>query len=64
MKFSLRISKAHLRVASAVFSNFVVLWLGAVFATRDIFALTTNILLAIVSLYLAIKSEEILQNYD
>ena len=64
MKFSFKITKAHLRVSSAVFSNFVVLWLGAVFATRDIFALTTNILLAIVSLWLSIKSEEILQKYD
>lgn len=64
MKFSLRLTKAQMRVSSAIFSNLVVLWMGAVFATRDIFALTTNILLAIASLYLAIKSEELLQNYD
>lgn len=54
-------SKAQLRVASAIFTNFVVLWLGSMLVTRDVTLLTIDFILAILSWYLAVKIEENLE---
>ena len=58
MRLYLTISIAELKVISAVFSNLVVVWLVVIFATHDPFVLTRDILAGILSLYLAVKSEE------
>lgn len=58
MRFDLHLTRAKLKVFSAIFSNFVVVWLAAMLGTRDPFVLTLNFLFAIVSLDLAIKAEE------
>lgn len=64
MEFSLEPTKAQLKVFSAICSNFVVVWLVALLGTRDPFVLTANVILAIVSWKLAIKSEKLLDEYD
>ncbi len=61
MKFSFEVRQSHLKVFSSVCSNFVVFWLAGLFATSDFLALTMNILLAMLSWYLAIKAEDILE---
>lgn len=58
MKFRINLSRAHLKVLSAVFSNFVAVWVVAMFGTRDTLALTGNFIGAIVSLSLAIIFEQ------
>ena len=57
-------TEAQLKVISAVSANFVVVWLVAMLGTADVLALTINLILAIVSWYLAIKAEETLKKYD
>ena len=59
MNFSFK--RAHLRVASAVFANLSVVWLVAIFGTRNVFTLTVNIIYATLCLYLASKIEELLE---
>ncbi len=58
-----KITKPQLQIASAVCSNFVVAWLGAMLLTRDPVALTMNFVAAIVSWKAAIRAEEILEDY-
>lgn len=60
MNLELNFSHAHLKVLSAVLSNFVVVWLVAVFATRDPLSLTVNLIFATLSWYCAAKIEEAL----
>lgn len=55
-------SRARLKVASAIFSDFVVFWLGNILINRNILVLTGDIALAIFSYYLAVKIEELLEN--
>ncbi|OGH18581.1 MAG: hypothetical protein A2868_02345 [Candidatus Levybacteria bacterium RIFCSPHIGHO2_01_FULL_40_15b] len=57
----LNLSRAQLRVLSNVFGNFVVVWIVAMFGTRNILVLTANFVLAIISWRLAVKVEEILE---
>jgi len=64
MKFSFTLRRSQLRVFSEVSSNFVVVWIIAAFAAKDIFALTIDIVFAILSWYLGIKAEEVLEEYD
>ncbi|MEK7617415.1 MAG: hypothetical protein AAB414_05175 [Patescibacteria group bacterium] len=52
-------TKSQLKVLSAVASNFVVIWVIAVFATRDALTLTGNFISAIVGWYIASKAEEL-----
>lgn len=59
----LAFTRPQLRVYSAVLCNLSVVWIAAIFATRDLATLTANIVNAIVSLYLAIKIEEVLVKY-
>lgn len=51
--------KSQLRVLSAVSSNFVVIWIIALLATRDFLTLTANLVCAIVGWYIASKAEEL-----
>lgn len=65
MEFSYAFSKAQLKVFSAVCSNFVVVWLVAMLGTNDIFVLTADIFLAILSWKAGIFCENLLEeNYD
>lgn len=63
MNVSFEITRAQLRVASAICSNLAVIWLVAGFATNDLFVLTRDIFTAIVFVYLATKIEEQLDEY-
>ena len=60
----LHVTKAQLRIASAVCSNFIVLWLSAMLVTNNQLTLTMNFVAAIVSWKAAIWAEELLENYD
>ena len=62
MKFPFAATRPQLRVVSAICANFVVVWLVAILATRDMLVLTRDIVLAILFWYLAIKAEERLEN--
>lgn len=57
-------SRAQLKVLSAIFSNFAVVWIVALFTTRDPVLLTINVMLAIVSWHLAVKAELLIEVYD
>src|SRR3989344_2982014 len=60
---SLEIPRSWLRVASAVASNFVVFWLAGVLSARELLVLVGNVGGVMVSLYLAIKVESILDEH-
>lgn len=64
MKFYFTPRRSQLKVFSAICSNLVVFWLVATLATKDILALTTDIAFAILTWYLAVKAEEVLEEYD
>lgn len=57
----LNLSRPKLRVLSNIFGNFVVVWLIAMFGTRDAGTLTMNLVAAIVCWRLAVKVEESLE---
>lgn len=59
MKRYLTLSKTQLKISSAVCTNLFSVWFLAIFASKDLFQLTGNIIDAIVSLYLAVKSAEL-----
>ena len=58
MKLSFKLTRSQLKVFSALFTEFVVVWVLAILGTRDLFILTIDILFAIIFLVLAIKTEE------
>lgn len=64
MKFSFKVTRAQLHVFSDIFTNLVVIWLVAIFATKDFIILTRNFVLVILFLYLAVKTEEMSKNYE
>lgn len=64
MKIRFTITRAHLKVASSICSNYTVVWFAALIGTPNVGVLILNIVLAIVFMYLAVKAEEILQEYD
>lgn len=64
MRLYFTLRHSHLKVFSAVCSNLVVFWLVAILATKDILVLTTDIAFAILTWYLAVKAEEVLEEYD
>jgi hypothetical protein len=51
------ITRSHFKVFSAICSNFVVVWLIVTLAARDPSILLRDLILVVVFLYLAIKSE-------
>lgn len=61
MRFYFKLTRAQLKVLSAVFSDLVVVWLVATLASPDFSALIRNIFSAIVVWYAAVKSEELLE---
>lgn len=56
-----RLRNAHLRVLSAVCANLAAGWFAAIFVTRNPFLLTADVVGVIISLYLAVKAEDILE---
>lgn len=58
MKFPYKLTRAQLKVISALCTEFVVVWILAILGTRDLFILTMDITFAIIFLVLAIKTEE------
>ena len=64
MRFNLHLTRAKLKVFSAICSNLVIVWLVAMGGTKDLLILTVNLVFAIVSLDLAIKAEELSEKYD
>lgn len=58
MKFSFRLTRAELKVVSAICTEFFVVWILAILGTTDLFILTMDIVFAIIFLVLAIKTEE------
>ena len=59
------ITSAHLKVFSNVCGNMVVFWVAAILATTDQYNLTVDFIFAILSWYLAVRSEELLEvRYD
>lgn len=61
MRF-VKLTRPRLRVISAVCSNLFVLWLGTMLTARDIFVLLSNLIAGIISLGLAFKVEEMLED--
>ncbi len=61
MELSISVSRAQLRVLSAIFSNFVVGWLFAILGSRDSGRMALDLALSLVFWYLAVKTEEILE---
>lgn len=58
--FPLRLSaRSQLKVLSAISSNFVVVWVVVMVATRDPIILTGNFIGVIVAWYIASKAEEV-----
>ena len=60
----IELTKARLKILSAIATNLAVVWTIAIFATNDFYILTRNILITILLVYLAIKAEEIIDEYD
>lgn len=63
MQFSIEPSKYQLKVFSAICSNISAGWLAVIFVTKDILVLITDIIFAIIFWNLAVKVEEILEEY-
>lgn len=61
MNFSFELTRPQLKVFSAVSSNFIVIWIVAILATRDIWILIRDILLVILFWYAALRAEEALE---
>ncbi len=59
MQFKIELADSQLKVFSAIFSNLSAAWVIVVFATRDVFTLTFNIVAATLSMYLSIKAEDL-----
>lgn len=58
----INITLAQLKVFSALFSNLAAAWLiTIVFATANPLTLTLNLIAAIMSAYLAVRAEEIME---
>ena len=61
MRFSFAISSPQLKVFSAVCSNFVVVWLIAIFTTKDLLVLIRYAMAAIIAWYAAVWAEGVLE---
>jgi len=64
MQVSLHITKAQLRIFSSIFSNLIIVWLSAIFATQDKFAWIINLVYASICWKIAVRAEELLEEYD
>ena len=62
MNISLNLSKPKLKILSAVCSNFIVVWILAMFATNNLTVLTFNFVGVIVFWRLGVSIEEQLEN--
>ncbi len=59
------LNRPQLKIVSALASNFAVIWLAALFATKEVLPLLTNIFLAILAVSLAYDAERHLdETYD
>lgn len=58
---SFSVSRAQLKMFSAVCANFVVLWFTALIATKDLIVLIRDLILAILFWQLGIKAAELLE---
>lgn len=58
------LTRPQLRVLSAMAADFAVVWLAALFTARDIKTLLTNAVFAIVSVYLALNAEKVIEIHD
>jgi len=52
-------SKAEFKVFSSICANLTAFWFLAIFVTKDITTIIANILLVMLSWFLAIKAEEL-----
>lgn len=64
MRFEIELRDSQLKVISDIFSNLSAAWFIVIFATRDVQTLILNIIAAILSLYLSIKTEDLRKYYD
>ncbi len=64
MKIAIHLTRAQLRVVSAISSNFAAFWLAATITVNTMPVLILNVAFAIVSWYMAVKAEEYLEEYD
>lgn len=48
MKFPFKLTRAQLKIFSALCTEFVVVWLLAILGTRDLFILTMDVVFAII----------------
>jgi len=58
------LTSSHYHVASAIFAEFAVIWIAALFTTQQRVLLLRSIIFATVLLYLAIKSDQLSHKYD
>ncbi|MEK7518098.1 MAG: hypothetical protein AAB583_06170 [Patescibacteria group bacterium] len=61
MKYSFELTRPQLRVFSAICSNLCAGWIAILFLTKDLLILTFDVAGVIVTLYLAIKAERLLE---
>lgn len=64
MRFEIELTSSQLKVFSDIFANLSAAWILLIFATRDVFTLTFNIVAATLSMYLSIKAEDLRKEYD
>lgn len=64
MRFRLNPTRSQLKVFASVFADLGAAWIIAIFLTPNLFTLTFNIVCAILSIYLSIKIEDLLKDYD
>lgn len=64
MNFSIPIKRSYLKVISAIASNFTVVWIVAIFAAESIQLLISNLFLAILSLIVALRTEDALEELE
>lgn len=59
---TIELTRPQLKVISSVSKNLVVVWIAAMLATNNLFALLVDYFYAMISLYIAIKAEEALED--
>ncbi|MEK7534525.1 MAG: hypothetical protein AAB600_04265 [Patescibacteria group bacterium] len=64
MKLAFELRRSHLKVFSAVCSNLVVVWLIAIFTTKDLFVIIRDIIVAVLAWYSTVAAEEVLEKHE
>lgn len=59
----LSLTRAQIKVFSAVCANFVVFWIGVMLATRNGLVLTLSAIFAMVSWDLSVRAEQVLEDH-